>query len=135
MAQTQHQATGWVGWIYFAGIMMMLAGIFQAIAGLVALFQDEIYYVGVNNLLVFDYTGWGWTHLIIGLVLFFSSLSVMAGGMWGRVLGVFLAGLSAIANFGFLAAYPIWSTIIIVVDVFIIYALIVHGHEAKPSSM
>jgi hypothetical protein len=129
------QITGWVGWVYFAGFMMMLVGIFQAIAGFVALFKDQVYLVAPNNLLVLDYTGWGWVHLIFGLVLFFTSFSLMAGQGWGRFVGALLAGLSAIANFAFIEAYPIWSILIIVIDVLIIYALLVHGDEARTETM
>jgi hypothetical protein len=55
----------------------------------------------------------------------------MAGQTWARVVGVILAVVSAIVNVAFLAAYPVWSTIIIALDVFVIYALIVHGSEAR----
>lgn len=136
MAQTKnthHQtqgATGWVGWVYFAGLMMMLAGIFQAISGLVAIFKDEVFVVGASSLLVFDFSQWGWVHLIIGVLLFLASFSVLAGGTFGRLVGSVLAGLSAIANFGFFTAYPLWTIIVISVDILIIYALLVHGGEA-----
>lgn len=123
--------SGWAGWVYFAGIMMMLAGIFQFIAGLVAIYRNEVYVVGANNLLVFDYSQWGWLHLIIGVLLFLASFSVFAGGAFGRALGSMLAGLSAIANFAFFTAYPLWTIIIISIDVMIIYALLVHGGELK----
>lgn len=137
MAQTKnthhgtHGATAWVGWIYFAGLMMMLAGIFQAISGLVAIFKDEVFVVGSSSLLVFDFSQWGWVHLVIGVLLFLASFSVLAGGAFGRVVGSMLAGLSAIANFGFFTAYPLWTIIVISVDILIIYALLVHGGEAR----
>ena len=130
---TRHtrEQTGWVGWVYFAGLMMMLGGIFQAIAGLVAIFKNGVFVVGANQLLVFDYSQWGWIHLIIGVLLFLAAFSVWAGGAFGRVVGSMLAGLSAIANFAFFTAYPLWTIIIISVDVVIIYALLVHGGEAR----
>jgi len=131
-AQQMNETTGWVGWVYFAGIMMMLAGVFQAIAGLAALFKNTVYVTAENNLVAFDFTGWGWVHLIIGIVLFFSAFSVLKGGTWGRMLGSFLAGISAIAHFAFIAAFPLWSLAIIIVDILIIYALVVHGNEARP---
>lgn len=140
MAQTSdthhetHGTTGWIGWAYFAGLMMMLAGIFQVIAGLVAIFKDNVFVVGTNSLLVFDYSQWGWIHLIIGILLFFASFSVFAGGAFGRALGSMLAGLSAIANFAFFTAYPLWTIIVISVDILVIYALLVHGGELRRES-
>jgi hypothetical protein len=134
MATTYHHSsnvTGWVGWLYFAACLMLLAGIFQGFAGLVAMFKDSVYVVNQSHLVVFDYTQWGIIHLILGIVLVLSSLSLFAGQMWGRIVGVILATLSAIANFAFLQAYPWWSITVIILDVLIIYAITMHGSEAK----
>ena len=131
MDHTKSKPTGWVGWIYFAGLLMLMVGFFQSIAGFVALFKEDFYITTANNLLVFDYSQWGWIHLIWGIILILSSFSLMAGQMWGRILAVFLAVVSAVANFAFLAAYPIWSMIIIAMDILIIYAVMAHGREAK----
>lgn len=130
MAKNNNEITGWVGWAYFAGIMMCIAGIFQAIAGLVALMHHTFYAVSEKALVAFNYTGWGWIHLIIGLVLVVAGSSVMRGGIFGRIIGVLLASISMIANFIFIGAYPVWSIIMIVLCGFIIYALTVHGAEA-----
>lgn len=123
--------SGWVGWIYFGAFLMFIAGIFQSIAGLAALFKDEVYIVSQNSLLALDYTQWGWVHLTLGVVLILSTVSMVNGNMWGRFVGVLLATLSAIANFAFVSAYPLWSIMIITMDVLIIYALMVHGREAR----
>lgn len=131
LRQSPQDVSGWVGWIYFAGFLMLLSAVFQMIAGLVALFKDEVYVVGANRLVALDYTSWGWIHLIVGLVLLLTALSLFNGSWWGRFVGVVLASLSAIANFAFVGAYPIWSILIIAIDVFIIYALLVHGNEVR----
>ena len=124
--------TGWVGWIVFAGVMMVMVGTFHLIQGLIALFQDEYYLVTKNGLTVhMDYTAWGWTHLILGAVVFVAGLALFSGQMWARVVGVALAVVSALANFAFIAAYPWWSAIIIALDFFVIWALTVHGSEMK----
>lgn len=125
-----NEVTGWVGWAYFAGILMCISGIFSAIEGLVALFRHTYFLVNENTLVAFDYNNWGWIHLILGLVLFSAGSSVMRGGAWGRVVGIILASASLLANFAFVSAYPIWSVIIMIVDVLVIYALAVHGAEA-----
>lgn len=127
----KRQSSGWIGWIYFAGILMMLAGVFQIIAGLVAVFQQTVFLISTESLLVFDYSQWGWLHLIFGLILFFSSFGVIGGTLWGRVFGSLLAGLSAIANFALLPVHPVWSIVVIAIDVLIIYALTVHGSEMR----
>lgn len=128
---TTNSPTGWVGWGFFAAAMMMFLGAFQAIVGLAAIFKDDFYVVTQNSLVAFSYTTWGWVHLVLGIVIFMAGLELLRGAMWARVIAVFLAVLSLIANAGFVNAYPVWSIIMMVVDVLIIYALTVHGGELK----
>ena len=124
--------TGWLGWVYFAGIIMLMVGFFQAIVGLVAMFDDTFYLVTESGLVIsVDYTVWGVVHLLIGLVILAAGWAVLTGKTWGRTIGIILAVLSAIANMVFIGAYPWWSILIIVLDVIVIYALAVHGREAK----
>jgi hypothetical protein len=126
------EPTGWVGWVYFAGFMLILTGTFQGIDGLVALFKDELYVTRPSGLVVnVDYTAWGWTHLIFGILLVLVGLAVLAGQTWARVIAIILAVLSAIVNFAFIQAYPVWSILIITLDVLVIYALAAHGGEAR----
>jgi len=47
------------------------------------------------------------------------------------VIAVIIAMVSAIVNIGFLSAYPIWSTIMITIDILVIWALTVHGGELR----
>lgn len=131
MAQN-NEPTGWVGWSYFAGFMMMFAGIFQGIAGLTAIFNDEYFLVTPEHLLAFDFTTWGWIHLLLGVVVFFAGLEIFrTGATWARLLAILLAGLSLIANIAFIGAYPLWSIAVIIIDVLVIYALTIHGDELK----
>jgi hypothetical protein len=126
--------TGWTGWIVFASFMMILVGSFQAIQGLVALFDDGFYLVRESGLVVdVDYNVWGTVHLLLGVLLLLSGAGVLAGNLAARTVGVILAGLSALANMAFIGAYPVWSLLIITVDVLVIYALIVHGRELRDS--
>jgi hypothetical protein len=129
------EPTGWVGWIMFAGVMMVILGVIEAIEGLVALLKDDYYLVRGTDLVVsVDYTTWGWVHLLLGIVVAGAGLGVMVGQMWARVVGILVASLSLIVNIAFLAAYPVWSTIVIAIDILVIYALTVHGRETKADS-
>ena len=124
--------TGWVGWIIFAGVTMIVLGAFSIIEGLVAVFQRSYYLVGPNNLLVHvNDSTWGWVHFGIGVAVVLVGFGVMTGAMVARVLGIALAVISAIVNLAFIAAYPVWGIIIIALDVLVIYALAVHGREMK----
>ncbi len=114
----------WSGWISFAGIMMILLGTFQIVEGLVALLRPDYYLVGSEGLVLsLSFTGWGWVHLLLGVLILAAGFGVMAGKVWARVVGILLAGLSAVVNLTFIAAYPMWSIIVIAVDVAVIYAL------------
>jgi uncharacterized membrane protein len=128
----QPESTAWAGWVVFAGVMLVVLGAFQVIEGLVALFKDDYYLVRPSGLVVnVNYTGWGWAHIIIGAVAIVAGLGLVAGNMAARVVGVGVAVVSAVVNMAFLAAYPVWSAIMIAVDVLVIYAIIVHGGELK----
>jgi hypothetical protein len=126
------RVTGWVGWVLFAGIVLFTAGLFNIIEGLIALFKDNYYVVHPSGLVLHvNYTAWGWTLLIFGLVMAVAGYGVATGQMWARVVGIIVAAVNALVNLGFLGAYPIWITITIALNVIVIYALIVHGREAK----
>jgi hypothetical protein len=130
-ADPTHHRTGWVGWVYFGGTMLVLVGIFNIIEGSVALFNDQYYVPTRQGLLVFDVTGWGWIHLIVGGLAVVVGVGLFTGATWARVAGVILAGFNAIAQLAFLSAYPLWATVVIAIDVLIIWALVVHGDEAR----
>jgi hypothetical protein len=119
-----------VGLALFAGTLMIVTGIFQAIAGVIALFRNEIYLVGVKNPFAFDVTTWGWVHLIVGILVALAGAAVLTGQLWGRVVGIGLAVASMIANFLFIPHYPIWSLLIIGLGVFVIWALCSYDREA-----
>jgi hypothetical protein len=128
------ERTGWAGWVVFGGVMLIMMGAFQVTMGLVALFNDGFYAVRSDGLVVdVDYNTWGWIHIIIGLVGVLVGVGLMAGNMAARIAGVVIAFLSALANLAFTSAYPVWSVMVIVLDVIVIYAIIVHGRELKSS--
>ncbi|OLF08520.1 hypothetical protein BLA60_23450 [Actinophytocola xinjiangensis] len=124
--------SGWLGWIVFAGIMMMVLGAFQAIEGLVALFNSGFYVVEESGLIVnVNYTAWGWVHLGIGVLAVLIGAGVMTGNTAARIGGIALASISAIVNLAFISAYPVWAVVVIAIDVIVIYALAVHGREMR----
>ena len=128
--------SGWTGWVVFAGIMLIMLGAFQVIEGLVALFDEGYYLVASSGLVLHvDYNVWGWTHLVIGILAVATGLGLLAGNTAARVAGIILAVLSAIVNLAFLAAYPVWSTVVIAVDIIVIYAIVVHGRELKSEAV
>lgn len=126
------RTTGWTGWVVFAGVILMISGIFSAIQGLVAVIGPDSYYVVTEgSLWLFDVAGWGWWNLIIGVLLVLTAVALFAGQTWARIVAVVLAVLSAVGQLLLIPAQPWWSLIVIAIDVLIIYALIVHGRELR----
>jgi hypothetical protein len=92
--------------------------------GLVAIIRQSFYVSPpANYTFQWSVHGWGWTHLILGIVVFAAGACVLLGQTWAKALGIVLAVFSGIANFLFLPYYPLWSIIVIAIDVFIIWAL------------
>jgi hypothetical protein len=132
---SEPEPTGWTGWIVFASFMMFMLGTFQVVQGVVAIFDDGFYAVTEKGLLVnVDYTAWGWVHTLLGLLIVAAGAGLLAGNMAARILAVALAGLSAVLNLAFIEAKPIWSVIVIAMDILVIYAVTVHGRELRTSS-
>jgi hypothetical protein len=128
----QRVVTGWAGWAIFAAFIMILVGIFDIIGGLVAIFDDDFELVGTRSgIYVVDESAWGWWTLIVGVILLFAGFAVLRGLTWGRFVGVILAMLNGIGHLVVIDAHPIWSLMIITLDVLVIYALIVHGGELR----
>jgi hypothetical protein len=116
--------SGWaMGGMVFAATMLVIIGIFQAINGLVAIIDDDFYVVRRNYTFDLDTTGWGLIHLILGIILVVVGLALYARQEWAAITAVVLAGLSAVANFFFIPYYPLWSIVVIALDVWVIWAL------------
>jgi hypothetical protein len=118
------EPSGWaIGGVAFAAAMLTLVGCFQVIAGLVAIFDEDFYVVTANYTFDLDPTVWGWLHLLLGLVLLFTGFGLFSRRPWAGVTALFLAMLSAVANFFFIPYYPFWSIVLIAIDVWVIWAL------------
>ena len=118
-----------VGFIVFAGVAMIMIGTLHACQGLVALFNDDFDVIGQKWVFEFDLTTWGWIHLIVGIGVAVAGFFVFNDAVWARVVGIAVAAISAPMNFMWLPYYPIWSLIIIALDVLVIWALSVHGRD------
>ena len=119
------------GWVVFASLMMGLAGAFSIINGAVAIFANEVYVATEEGILAFDFTAWGVIHVVLGIVVSVAAFAVLTGQLWARVLGVDVVFLNALGQLAFITALPLWSIVIIAIDVLVIYGLVVHGEEVE----
>ena len=138
MAQTpsSYQSTrpsdAWAGWVTFAAVILGLLGTLNVIQGFVALFDDGYFVVRrEEDLLLVDFTAWGVVLLLWGALLVGAALALAAGRGWARWFAVILVCVNVIVQIGFLPAYPIWSAIVILLDVLVIFALTARWDEAR----
>ena len=124
MSQYEPEASGWaVGGAMFAGILMVIVGFFEAVAGLAAISDDEIFVKTDNYIFNFDVSTWGWIHLVLGIVVVAAGLAVIGGRVWGGMVAIALATLVAVANFLWIPYYPFWSILTIALAIWVIWAL------------
>jgi hypothetical protein len=116
------------GWRAFAGVLILIAGIFNLIDGIVAV-ADPTYLT--DHLIFGDLRSWGWAILAIGAVQFLVGLAIFSGSGLAAFVGVLIAGLNAIGQLLFLRTYPVWSVITIAIDLLIIYGLTAYGHVRR----
>lgn len=122
--RSEPNVSGWaVGGITFAGTMLILIGMFQAIEGIAAIANDGIFVSTSNYTFNLDTTAWGWIHLLLGIVMVIAGWSIFAGKTWAAVVALTLAMLSAVANFFFIPYYPFWSLLVIALSIWVIWAL------------
>jgi hypothetical protein len=111
------------GWTVFAAVVLLILGSLDFFWGLAALLEDENLVVGGNGVLIVDFTAWGWVTLILGAIQVLVGLGLVAAQEWARWAAVFFAALAAIAQIGIVTAFPIWSLIIILLSILVIYHL------------
>ncbi len=119
------------GWILFAGVMLTLAGILNFIWGIAAIdgssfFTDEGRYVIFDGL-----NTWGWFFLIVGILQLAAAFSIWSGGAYGRVFGIFCAGLNAIILLFTVNAFPFAAFMLFIVDILVIYGLVAYGGRGR----
>jgi hypothetical protein len=118
------------GWVTFAGVMLLVAAVLNVIYGIAAI-GNSSFFVHDTRYLLSGLNGWGWVTLILGVFQVFAALSLWNGGMYGRIVGVLAAGLSAIAALLSIPAYPFWSLAIFAIDIVIIHQITTRGTAGR----
>ena len=130
--EEEDEPRGWYGLIAFATYVLLLVGAFHIVGGFVALFEDDVYEVPSSDLVIsVDYNAWGFAHMALGLGMILASYGLFWGKTWARVVTISIAMLSAVTNLAFLSAAPVWYTMMIVLDILVIYAVTVYGGDRE----
>ncbi|NMM85820.1 hypothetical protein B2J88_15840 [Rhodococcus sp. SRB_17] len=111
------------GTTFAAAILLLAAGLVSVLQGIAALADNNLFVVGINYTYQFDITTWGWIHVILGAVGIVVALGLFAGASWARGLAFVIAALSIVANFLWMPYYPLWSILIIALDIVVIWAV------------
>ena len=121
------------GWIGFGGLVMILLGGLAFFQGLIAVIEDNYYVVTQSGFLVFDVTGWGWIMMIWGVILVLVGLALISGQSWARWVSIVLVSVNVFAQLGFVgnSAYPLWSLLVLTLNIIVLYALIVRWDESQ----
>jgi hypothetical protein len=121
------------GWIVFAGVIMLVEGVLDAMWGLAAVINNEVVTVGGRGgVVVWDISAWGWGHLIIGTLVALTGLGLLAQQSWARWLGIFFVSLDVLVQFGTFGLFPLWSIMIIALDIVILYQLTARWQTEYP---
>ncbi len=117
----------WSGWIFFAGLVIIIVGAMDVLQGFVAIVKDEYVVATSKGIAILDVTAWGWATLIWGALLILVALGLMGGAGWARWLAIIGVAVNAIQQMAFMAnypqAYPLWNLIIVALNIVVLYAL------------
>jgi len=127
------RASGPTGWAVFAGTVLAIVGAFNIIYGLAAIFRDEVITTTGQHVIIWDVTRYGWILFIFGILQLLAGMALFAGAGWARWTAVVLAGVNAVGNVPFLTVQPIWTGLIIALDIIVIYQLTARWEAVDPS--
>jgi hypothetical protein len=127
----------WAGWVVFAGLMMIIMGVLEALEGLIAIIRDDYYVLTPQQIVVFDLTTWGWIALIWGIVVAIAGFSLLLQQSWARWFAIVVASLNFIVQLGFVGSnrYPLWALVTMAVNILVLYALIIRWGEVRESRL
>ena len=123
----------WTGWVWFAGLVMILIGSLDFFQGLIAVIRNKYYVLTPNQIIVFDLTTWGWVMLIWGIVVALAGFGLLSGSGWARWFTIVVASLNFIFQLGFVGSYQytLWALTVIGLNVLVLYALIVRWGDVR----
>jgi hypothetical protein len=119
------------GWILYAWFMLIVAGAFAIIDGVIAISRSSFFTATGAHYVISNLNAWGWFQLILGIVAVLAAMSVARGGAFGRWFGIIVAGIQLLVQIGWIPIVPFWALTIIVLDMLVIYGLTVYGGRGE----
>jgi hypothetical protein len=118
------------GWVTFAAVLLVIGGVLNIIYGIAAV-GDSRFFVNDQKYILSNLHTWGWVTLVLGVIQLTAAFSLFGGGLYGRIIGIGAASLSAIAALLSIPAYPFWSLAIFALDIVIIHQIATRGTEGR----
>lgn len=112
------------GWIVFAALLLTVAGVFDVMWGLAAVLNDDVVTVGGGGgVILWDFTAWGWIHIVLGSVMLAAAMGLYALQSWARTVAIVLATVNAVLQIGVMTAFPLWALLAVALDLLVLYGL------------
>jgi hypothetical protein len=127
----------WAGWVWFAGLLMIVIGFLDFFQGLIAVIRDKYYVLTPQQIIVFDLTTWGWIMLIWGIIVALAGFALLAGQGWARWFTIVVASVNFIVQLGFVGSnrYPLWALVVMALNIVVLYALIVRWSDVREANV
>jgi len=108
----------------FAAVAMMISGVWNILEGVAGVIHNTFVVILPNYVYTLSATGWGWFHIILGAVVLAAGIGLFIDKTWARIAAVAIVAISMIVNFLYIPYLPIWSIVLIGLDLAIIWALL-----------
>ncbi len=118
------------GWLFFAFVVLVIVGFFNAVLGITMIAGDNIYVTARDSgtVVIGNVNGWGWVILILGIFEVLAGFGVLARSQLSRWFGIFMATLAALAHLPVIfGPHPIYSFLVVLMSVLVIYGLAQYG--------
>src|SRR5262245_29840930 len=123
---TTRRSSAWAGWVAFAGVLMAVLGVLNILEGLVALIRNQVAFINGDSLVVVDLTGLGVVMIAFGALLVAAGIGLLMRNPVARIAAIVIVSLHVLVQIGSLGAFPVWSLLMIALDVIVLFALTVH---------
>ena len=119
------------GGMMLAAVLMVFSGLVTFFDGIVGILNGTFFPTVSNYAFTVGPTGRGIVNMALGAVIFAAGVCLLLGMVWARIVGIVLAVFIGIYNFLILPWYPIWSIILVALNVYIIWALATAGRSRR----
>jgi hypothetical protein len=118
------------GWVTTAGVVMLVAGGYNALSGIAAISDDDTLKAQATKVLYgIDIGTWGWLWLLAGIVQLITGILILQRNEWGLAMGVVVAGISAMLTVFVIFIVPLYAIAVLALDVLVIWALLSSSEE------